>query len=166
MSLRIIVFALVAGLAFIACGPSSGQIKTARTARYQTTASATFQAGVAALAKNDYKVAAADPVAGKARTVERWYENDGTFVNTNSDGEVIKRDGMVVLILELAVVADGTMFRVEVTPVAAQFRNGYSALVPLKDNDAAMSSWIVGKVDNLYLSVYEALKSDAIAPGT
>lgn len=161
-----IVCALIAGLVFVACGPSSGQIKTARTARYHTTASVAFQAGVAALAKNNYKVAVADPVAGEARSVERWYEYDGTFVNTNSNDQVIRKDGMIVLTMQVAVVADGETFRVEVTPLAAQFRDGYSALNQLKPDDQAMAGWILGKVDNVYLSIYEALKQDAVAPGT
>jgi len=161
-----VVFALLAGFALVACGPSSGQIKTAREARYHATASETFQAAVAALASNDYKVAAADPVAGRARTVQRWYEYDGTFVNTDSDGNVVTKDRMIALTLEVAVVADGDTFRVEVTPIAAQFRDGYSALAQLKPDDTAMSSWIAGKVDNVYLAVYEGLKKDVVVAGT
>lgn len=168
MSLRTIVFALVAVVAVVAvvaCGPSAAQINTARTARYRTTASAAFQAGVAALTSNDYKVAAADAVAGKAQSVPRWYEADGTFVNTNADNQVIMKDGMVVLTLEVGVVADGDSFRVEVTPIANQFRDGYSATFPLKPDDAAMSSWIAGKVDSVYISIYDRLKKDAVVPG-
>lgn len=166
MSLRMIVLGLVAGLAFIACGPSAQQIKTARTARYHTTASTAFQAAMSALSKNDYKIGAADPVAGRARTVDRWYEYDGTYVAKNSDDKVITKDRMVNLTIDVAVVADGDAFRVEVTPQAMQFRDGYSALQQLGPNDPAMSGWITGKVDNIYISIYDALKKDAVAPGT
>lgn len=160
------MFAVVAVFAFVACGPSSAQIRTARTARYKTTASAAFQAGMSALSANDYKVAAADPVAGKARTVVRAYEADGTYAARNSDDEVAPKDGMVFLAIDIAVVPDGDAFRVEVTPLAEQFRNGYAKTFPLGPEDPAMAGWITGKVDNIYLSIHEALKKDMVAPGT
>jgi hypothetical protein len=166
MSPRLVFFALLAGLALVACGPSSAQIKTARTARYHSTASATFQAAVSALASNDYKVAAADPVSGKARTVDRWYEYDGTYVAKDSQDQIVTKDKMIDLTIQVAVVADGDAFRVEVTPYAMQFRDGYSQLTELKPDDPAMSGWISGKVDNIYISIYDALKKDAVAAGT
>lgn len=166
MLLRAIVSVVLVGLALVACGPSSGQIRTARTARYHTTASAAFQAGVAALTQNGYKVANADPVLAKALTTGRWYESDGTFAMKGGDDLVIQQEGMIFLTLAIAVVPDGDAFRVEVTPHGLQHRAGYSAGFPLKPSDPSMSGWITGKVDNVYLSVHEALKKDAVAPGT
>lgn len=162
--IRILAFTLLAGLVLVACGPSAAQVKTARTATYNTTASVTFQAAVSALKANDYKLAAADPVTGQAESVTRWYEEDGTFVAKNSDDEVVQKDKMIALTMHVAVVPAGGGFRVEVTPHATQLRSGYSALVPLTEHDAPMTSWIAGKVDNLYVTIYDTLKKDAAAP--
>ena len=125
-----------------------------------------FQAGVAALVDNDYKVANADPVQAKAITAGRWYESDGTFARKNPDGRAAQQDGMIFLTIVIAVVADSDAFRVNVTPHALEHRDGYSVEFPLKAADPAMSGWIADKVDNVYLSIHAALKPHAVTPGT
>ena len=166
MSFRSIAFFLVAVFALVACGPSSAQIKTARSARYNTTASAAFQAGVAALKANDYKIQQVDPVAGRAITEVKWYEVDGTSMSRDSDGRPqMTSAGGIMFAVEIAVQPDGAAFFVQVIPHVQQMKSGYSAPFDIKEGDGAMPGWVTGKIDNLYLSIYDALKKDVAAPG-
>ena len=164
MSLRSFAFAMFVGLAVVGCGPSAAQVKTARTARYQTTASAVFSAGVTALKQENYKVAQVDPVASRAVTEPRWYEVDGTSMSRDSDGRPqLTSAGGIMLSIEFGVVADGSQFRAEFIPHVLEQRNGLSAPLEIKPDDPAMPGWVSGKLDNLYLGTYDALKQHAVA---
>ena len=166
MSLRSITFFLLAVFALVACGPSSAQIKTARTARYHTTASAAFQAGVAALKDNDYKIQQVDPVAGRAITDVKWYEVDGTSMSRDSEGRPqMTSAGGIMFAVEIAVMPDADTFYVQVIPHVQQMKAGYSAPFDIKEGDGAMPGWVTGKLDNLYMSIYGALKKDVAVPG-
>ncbi|MBK7078865.1 MAG: hypothetical protein IPH44_42035 [Myxococcales bacterium] len=152
--------------ALVACGPSSAQIKTARTARYHTTASAAFQAGVAALKDNDYKIQQVDPVAGRAITDVKWYEVDGTSMSRDSEGRPqMTSAGGIMFAVEIAVMPDADTFYVQVIPHVQQMKAGYSAPFDIKEGDGAMPGWVTGKLDNLYMSIYGALKKDVAVPG-
>ncbi|MBL8621482.1 MAG: hypothetical protein JNK64_09270 [Myxococcales bacterium] len=152
--------------ALVACGPSSAQIKTARTARYRTTASAAFQAGVAALKDNDYKIQQVDPVAGRAITEVKWYEVDGTSMSRDSDGRPqMTSAGGIMFAVEIAVLPDADTFYVQVIPHVQQMKSGYSAPFEIKEGSGEMPGWVAGKLDNLYVSIYDALKKDVATPG-
>lgn len=166
MSFRSIAFFLLAVFALVACGPSSAQVKTARTARYHTTASAAFQAGVAALKDNDYKIQQVDPVAGRAITDVKWYEVDGTSMSRDSEGRPqMTSAGGIMFAVEIAVMPDADTFYVQVIPHVQQMKAGYSAPFDIAEGSGEMPGWVAGKLDNLYLSVYGALKKDAGVPG-
>ncbi|MEZ4398622.1 MAG: hypothetical protein R3B06_01290 [Kofleriaceae bacterium] len=164
MTLRSIVFTFVAIFAMVACGPSAAQIKTARTAQYNTTASAAFQAGVAALPANGFKIDQADPVAGRALSQARWFERDGTSAAKDANGNPRVADGAVVVAFEIGVVSEGSTVSVKVVPHVQQHRDGLSATVPLAEDDPSMPGWIHGMLDNIYLDIYNKLKASAVAP--
>lgn len=167
MSVRSVVFVVLAVFALIACGPSAAQIKTARTARYHADASVVFQAGVAALKANDYKVEQADPVTGRASTTGKWYEVDGTSMSRDSRGQAqMTSAGGILLSVEIAVQVDAGSFWVDVIPHVLQARSGYSAPLELKPDDPAMPGWVSGKLDNIYVSIYDGLKQYAAQPGS
>jgi hypothetical protein len=165
MTLRSIVLSLFAVFALVACGPSAAQLQTARTARYQASASEVFQAGVAALKANNYKLKSADAVTARALAEERWYEVDGTTMSRDSEGRPqMTNAGGILFAVEVGVVADGDAFRVEVIPHVWRKRDGSSLPEPIKPGAVEMPGWVAGKLDNLHLSVYEALKAKAAAP--
>jgi hypothetical protein len=167
MSIRTLVVVTLTAISLVACGPSAGQIKTARSARYQTDASVAFQAAVAALKANDYKVVAADPINGRAVSDSRYYEVDGTHASRNSEGQpVITSAGAIILTVELQVKADGSTFYVDVLPHVQSVTANFSAPADLAPDSPAMPGWVSGKIDNLYLSIYDGLKKNAVAPGT
>lgn len=125
MTLRSIVLSLFAVFALVACPPSAAQLQTARTARYQASASEVFQAGVAALKANNYKLKSADAVTARALAEERWYEVDGTTMSRDSEGRPqMTNAGGILFAVEVGVVADGDAFRVEVIPHVWRKRDG------------------------------------------
>jgi hypothetical protein len=167
MSLRSIALFALAVFALVACGPSAAQIKTARDGRYRASASEVFQRTVAALKDNGHKVKAADPVAGKAVTEEKFYEVDGTTMSRDSDGRPLMTSaGAIILMLEATVVPDGDVFKVDVTPRVLRMREGYAAAIPIEPGNPEMPGWVVGIVDNVYVSVHSSLKASAVAPGS
>ena len=127
MILRTFALFALATLMLVACGPSSAQIKTARTARYNASASEVFQAAVGGL-KDNQQVDKADPVTSTAFSKGRWYEATGTFVSKDANDQPIVSTGDVVVAFEVKVVPDGEHFGVEVIPHVQQYRDGYSAL--------------------------------------
>jgi hypothetical protein len=154
-------FALAIGAA--GCGPSSGQVKTARTATYRADADTVFRAVVAAVAK-DYKVINADAPGGMLRTEDRWYEQDGSYEDKTADNDIMAADGSIVMHYVVKLAGGPTDYKVEVLAMVAQVRTGYAAPVRLQPDDIGYPGWVLGKTDNLYLAIYESLKPYAVAP--
>lgn len=165
LSLRRFLLAAVASLVFAACGPSSGQVQTARTATYRTDADTVFRTVVTVVGKK-YKVINADAASGMLRTEDRWYEKDGTHEDRKANDGVIAEDGAVVLHYVVKLAGGPTEYQVEVHPIVAQVRDGYAAPFKLAADDLAMPGFIHGRTDDLYLAIYEALKVHAVTPGS
>lgn len=147
-----------------ACGPSSGQVKAAREASYRTDADTVFRAVVQQVGKK-YKVINADAASGMLRTEDRWYEKDGTYEDKKANGGEIVEDGSVVMHYLVKLAGGPAEYKIEVIPMVAQMRNGYAAPVKLAPDDLQMPGWVIGKTDDLYLSIHESLKLYATTPG-
>ncbi len=165
LSLRRFLLAATASLTLsaTACGPSSGQVKTARTASYKTDASTVFKVAMSVVGRK-YKIINADANSGLLRTEDAWYEKDGTSEDKKANDGVIAEDGSIVMhyLVEVGTVADGVQVRVH--PMVAQVRNGYAAPIKIAEDDLAMPGWIHGRTDDLYLGIYDALKAYAVTP--
>jgi len=158
-----LVFALGI-VAFSGCGPSAAQVHAARTARYHAPAAQVFAAAVAALRDNRHGVGRADPVAARAMSLARWYEVDGTFVAKDAAGQPLLRGGEVVVVFEVAVTPAGDAMQIDVRPHVQQFRNGYAALFPIAPGDPTMPGWIVGQIDQIYLTAHARLQRAPASP--
>lgn len=167
LSLRRFLLAGFAALAltssFGACGPSSGQVKTARTASYKTDANTVFKAVVDVVGRK-YKVINADAATGKLRTEDAWYEKDGTSEDKKANDGVMAEDGAIVMYYLVELAGGPDTYQVEVHPMVAQVREGYASPLKLAEDDLAMPGWVHGKTDDLYLAIYESLKLYAVAP--
>ncbi len=165
LSLRRFLLAATASLALgaTACGPSSGQVKTARAATYRADANTVFKAVVDVVGRK-YKVINADAATGMLRTEDAWYEKDGTSEDKKANDGVIAEDGSIVMYYLVKLAGGPTEYQVEVHPMVAQVREGYAAPIKLAEDDMAMPGWIHGRTDDLYLGIYEALKVYAVAP--
>jgi len=160
--MRIAIGVLVSLLA--ACGPSSGQIREARNARYETSAGAVFDAAMTA-AHEHGGVAEYDANRGALRTIDRWYQQDGTSESITGDGKSLVEGGSILLSLMLEVKCDHECW-VEITPLVAEHVSGSPQARELAPDDPAMPGWVQGKIDNLYLAIHEQLKARALPPPT
>lgn len=154
-------------LAVAACGPSAGQVKTAREARYQTEPNVAFTAVMDAVTAR-YKVDRAAAATGELLTVARWYEPEGNLEDRDASGSAAQlQDGSVLLRFHVRVVveAGAGAVQVVVTPQAAVMRTGYAQPVALAPDDLALPGWVHGKTDDLYLAIYAKLKTYEIKPG-
>ncbi len=157
--------ALVVLVALAACGPSSGQVKTARSARYKTDANVVFKAVVDATGLK-HKVERADAPTGVVVTVPRWYEPEGNAEDMDATGNAAQlQDGSVLIRFELRVAGGNGEFQVEIIPHVSVMRSGYARPVDLAPDDLAIPGWVHGKTDDLYLTIYEGLKAYEIKPG-
>lgn len=162
-SLLAIALGLALSLGTAACGPSSGQVKTAREASYRVDADTAFRAVVDTVARK-YKVINADAPGGMLRTEDRWYEQDGTYEDKNANGGVMVESGSVVMYYLVKLAGGPSEYKVEVLPMVAQMRHGYAAPVKLQPDDLGYPGWVIGKTDDLYLEIHEALKAYAVTP--
>jgi hypothetical protein len=156
-----------AAVTLVACGPSAGQIKTAREARYVGTRDEVYLAVSTALAK-EAKIERSDPEQAVLMTLPRWYEKDGTYEDKGLGSDtVMAEDGSILLALLVRVVGDQAPFQVVVEPMAEQIRSGYSARYRFLPGDPQLPGWIAGKVDDLQLALHARLqKTLAMPPGT
>jgi hypothetical protein len=158
-----LVAAAAAPLLLSACGPSAGQLKTAREARYQGTRDEVFFAVSQALAMEKEKVDKLDAEQGAVLTVGHWYEPDGTSEDRALGKDSVQvQDGSIYLAFVVTVVGDAPPYGVMVEPTVDQFRNGYSALYHMTPTDPQLPGWVKGKVDDLQLGLYSHLKSRVV----
>lgn len=158
----------LAGAALLAaCGPSAGQIRTAREARYQGSRDEVFLAVTEAIPKVQQTIDKTDTDAAAILTAGRWYEPDGTYEDKALGRDSIQmQDGSIFLAFVIRVVGDAPPYQVLVEPTVDQFRSGYSALYHMKPDDPQMPGWVHGKVDDLQLALHARLKSRMLAaPG-
>jgi hypothetical protein len=158
--------AAVVAVALVACGPSSGQIRQAREARYDAEPEAMFTGVMRAVASVD-KLDPEAQGAGVIRTRAKWYEPDGTSARRGTDDEsAFVGDGAVLLALQVDVQGEPGDWYVVVTPIAFQHMAGSPQPRELRPDDPQMPGWVQGKIDNMYLAVYERMKAHAVAPAT
>jgi hypothetical protein len=162
--MRFVWCGLLLSLVLCACGPSSAQVKTARTSHYEVDASSVFEAAMGA-AKEHGGIAEYDADRGLLRTNERWYYEDGSTA-TKSGDDIIIRDGAVLLSLMVEVKAEDGEAWPEVTPLALQHVSGSPQPRKLEPDDPALPAWVQDKIDALYLAIHARLKAHAIPPPT
>jgi hypothetical protein len=111
-----------------------------------------------------YEVVDLDPETGRIHTRPRWYEEDGTFVSSSRVVANRILDRAILLRYEVTLRYDGPEYIVDVKPVAAQIRSGYSALFPLTPDDPALPGWLQGKTEKLVVAIDEALAAYRVGP--
>ncbi|MEO7096426.1 MAG: hypothetical protein ABI175_24415 [Polyangiales bacterium] len=146
------------------CGPSMGQIKTARTAVYTAAPNQLLDIAVQ-VAQRTYKVKDIDPAKGMFITEGQWYTPDGGRIGTTDEGngDYVNAGGGDVRVA----------FEVRLIPVDAEATNRFSVAIEqhtfqlvsgspqpreLKTDDPALPPWVKGRVDSLAVDIYEAAK--------
>lgn len=162
---RSLPVAATAALVLAACGPSAGQVKAARDARYDGSRDEVFLAVIDEVAK-DHKIAKSDPDQAALLTQGRWYEADGTYEDKamGSDDAVMAGDGSVFVGFLVRVTGDEPPYQVIVEPEVDQIRLGFSAPYHMKPGDPEMPGWVKSKVDDFQIALHQRLKGRLVSP--
>jgi len=152
---------LVLVLALVACGPSAGEIKTAKTTTYQMSGSDLLALAEQA-AQEEYKLGDVNQQELAFITVPRFYGPEGDLQSPGAGGFVhtenhTVRLAFIVNVTELA----GGDCAVTVTPKTFQFISGSPKPRELPSDDPNLPGWIHGRADKLAMEIYELAKPHA-----
>jgi hypothetical protein len=148
-------------LSVVACGPSSAQIKTARTARYTATPHAVLEAVLDACKENG-GIDELDEGRAVVWTKSKWYQRDGSSEPTTGDNQQLVSGGSVLVSLMVEVKSDGDARWVEITPLVLEHVSGSPQPREIAPGDPSMPGFVDGKVDNLYVAIHGKLKATAL----
>lgn len=152
---------LVLGLA-AACGPSSGQVKAAKTARYTAPPQTLFDIALQEAQKN-YQIGEVDAENHRFATAPQMYSAEGGRQSPGAGGFVQMSEGSVQLTLIVAVEpTDMNRHVVTVTPQTFQVVSGSPKPRELQPNDPGLPPWVHGRVDTLAVAIYEAARHHAV----
>lgn len=155
---RFVILAAVTAIALlVSCGPSSGQIRQAREARYDADAGVIWDNVLEAVGTVG-KVEESDPSMGLIRTEAKWYEVDGTTARRDAEDNWMLGEGAVMFALLVGIKGEPGAWYVEVMPLALQHQSGSPQPRELAPSDPQMPGWVQGKVDNAYLAIHAQLK--------
>jgi len=160
--MRVALLLLVLGVG-AACGPSSGQIRTAKTAVYTAAPNQLLDIAVQ-VAQRTYKVRDVDPAKNMFITEGQWYTAEGGRIGTTDEGNgeyVNAGGGDVRVSFEVRIVpADGSssQFMVAIDQHTFQLVAGSPQPRELATDDPNLPPWVKGRIDSLALDIYEAAK--------
>jgi hypothetical protein len=141
--------------AVVACGPSSAQLKAAKTAQYKASAQTVYDIALA-VAQEDYQVTEADAANGRFITRPQFYSKEGGRQSAGAGDFVQTTPGSVrlQLFVEVVGVGDGKV-AVTVTPRTLQIVGGSPKPRELEPDDPDLPPWVLGRVDSLQLAIHE-----------
>jgi hypothetical protein len=145
----------------MACGPSSAEIKTAKTATYQTSRHEMFDIAVAA-AVEDYKIMERDLESTTFATMPQWYNPEGGRESSGAGDtvQIVDRSVNLHFIVQIVELEDKTV-AVSVEPKTFQHLSGSPKPRELKPDDPNLPSWVSGRAETLQLAIYNRAKQFA-----
>jgi hypothetical protein len=151
-------WSVIVALSLAACA-SSQTLQVADEARYRGERDEILETTLDTVRATGYEVVNLDPQAGIIVTRDRWYEKDGTYEDKQlaSDQGILVEDGSILLRYEVKLRLVGADYKVEITPIIAQYRVGYAMPFKLKPDDMTVPGWVSGKTEKLTLAIYNAL---------
>lgn len=160
--MRIVPFVL---LAFAACGPSNSELRTAKTAVYNTDGSRLFAIAEQAAGDENYKLGAVDDGHLTFETVPKWYSPEGDLQSAGAENYTQVDNHSVKVSFVVAVTSTGpNQYVVTVKPHTWQYIAGSPQLRPLEPEDPNLPPWVLGRADTLSLSIYDRAKGMAVQP--
>jgi hypothetical protein len=140
----------------VACGPSSKEVATAKSARYQGDKLTLF-AATKSTVESKYKLVKSDETTLGMQTEARWFSPEGLAQTPRGDDMRDVQDKSINIALVVTLLPDGDAWIVKVTPVMARYNQGIPKPEPVKETDASLPGWVEGKVDQLALDIHKAL---------
>lgn len=147
-------------LAFVACGPSTAEIKKAKETTYVGDAGEIFNA-VHQVVSETYKVYDAGRAEEGFRlvTVEQWYNPEGGRQSAG-DGDFVQlvdRSVLVQMIVDVVPTATNRVV-IQITPRTLQHISGSPKPRELAPDDPNLPGWVTGRVDQLHHDIYKGLQ--------
>jgi hypothetical protein len=156
MNGRIIVAAAMAVMV-VGCAASSKEVERARAAEYTCPPDQVFEALVAVMKEQFPPLEGMDPATGAVVSQMRWHDKYG---RRHEAGAAVVGEGAVMVGAE-AVVKQGSGGGWVVVARVRVFGHdvGSPRGTEYAPSDPRWPTWADGKVDNLYVKVYDALPS-------
>ena len=162
--MKAILVLLLSLLAF-ACGPSSNELKAAKTAHYKGDKVAMFNAAKDAVSAK-YTLQKSDENALGMQTNGRWYTPEGLAAAESGGDMRVVPDNSLNIVMVVTLVPDGDAYVVNVKPLYLRYHAGNPKPEALKDDDISIPGWAQGKVDQLALDIHTALQQYEVkSPG-
>ena len=148
--------ALIALLVLAACGPSSSEMKGAKSSRSKGDKLVLFAAAKAAT-EAKYHLQKSDENALGMQTIGRWYTPEGLGASERDGDMRDVPDRSINIAFVVTLLPDGDAWVVSVKPLMMRFHAGSPKPEPLAENDASVPGWATGKVDQLWFDIHAAL---------
>ena len=148
---------LVAVLALVACAPSSGELKAAKTAHYKGDKVEMFNVAKQ-VTETKYKLQKADEASLGMQTEGRWYTPEGLAASERGGSILDVPDNSLNIALVVTLVPDGDAYVVQVKPLMIRYHAGSPKPEPVNEGDPSIPGWATGKVDQLALDLHQSLK--------
>jgi hypothetical protein len=146
-----------------ACGASSAEIKTAKSAQYNAPTSTMYEIALQT-ASEKYQIGQTDRNLATFITAEQWYSPEGgrESFGAGDVAQVVDRSILLMLVVEVQGMEQGSKI-VTVTPKVFQHLSGSPKPRELTPDDPNVPGWVHGRVDELALAIYKNAKQYANA---
>ena len=147
-----------------ACGPSTMEVKTAKSATYNAEPGAIFELAQQAAAE-DYKLAAVNGAGLELLTAPRFYSGTGDLESPGAGGVINMQAGTVQVsfIVQVVPTAEHAV-TVHVTPKTFQLVAGSPKPRELAPDDPNLPPFVLGRADALALRIYQLAQRYTAAP--
>ncbi len=146
-----------------ACGPSSAEVKTAKTTAYDASPQVILKAAMQAAEDEHYQVGEVDEDNTTFATVPKYFTREGGARTAGAGNWVQIGDRGVSLSLVVTVGGTPPMVAVQVTPKTFQIMEGSPQPRELQPDDPNLPGFVIGRVDQLSLAIYQHAKPYALA---
>lgn len=152
---------LLLGVVLGCGGPSSAEIKDAKSAQYKADADVLMDIAIQ-VAQENYKIGQVDAANQRFATVPQFYSAEGGRQSPGAGGFVSISPGSVELVLVVEIVPGGVGQHVVVTPVTFQVVSGSPKPRELKPDDPNLPPWVLGRADALAVAIHAQAKPHAL----
>jgi hypothetical protein len=149
---------LVAAVALAACGPSSGEIKRAKTAVYTCEPDQIVRAARDVIGEETPPVGVVDPEHGLVASDFRWHSASGM---RKKSGAAVREEGDLGFIVEVAIGKVEGGYRILVRPHIYSQSPDSPRGREMSREDANWPGWADGKADTVQLQIHDKLSACA-----
>jgi hypothetical protein len=151
-------------LALAACGPSTAELRTAKTTVYTGDAARLMALAEQAASDEHYKIAGVDDGHLTFETAGRFYSPEGDIQSEGAEGYVRVDNHSVKVSFIVAIAAtEPNHYMFTVTPRTWQYLAGSPQMRELAPEDPNLPPWVKGRADALALAIHDRARGYAVA---